>query len=159
MGYYLDETTFTDELIAFLLSCRSNSIRKKILWERVQKRRKISRDVYCQSIYRLKKRGIIQDKNGIFHLAQKGEKFFYNTFRKIKTKPIKTCRVMIIFDIPERKRKVRSWIRRQIKDWDFKMVQKSVWIGYGPVPEEFTKRLKILKVYDGVKIYDIRKKK
>ena len=64
---------------------------------------------------------------------------------------------MIIFDIPENQRKVRTWIRNQIKDWDFEMIQKSVWIGYGPLPKEFTERLKNLGVNDGVKIFNLQK--
>ena len=67
-------------------------------------------------------------------------------------------KVLIIFDIPETKRKGRGWIRNQIKEWDFKMVQKSVWIGYGPLPKEFTERLKSLKVSEGVRVYNLRKK-
>ena len=154
--YY--ETTFADELIAFLLSCHSTSIRKKILWKRIQKKRKISQNVYYQNIYRLKKRGILEDKNDIFYLSQKGKIFFQNPYVKMKEKPLKDNKVLIIFDIPETKRKVRTWIRNQIKDWDFKMVQKSVWIGYGPLPKEFTERLKFLKVNDGVKVYNLKMK-
>lgn len=154
--YY--ETTFTDELIAFLLSSRSTSIRKKILWDRIQKKRKISQNVYYQNINRLKKRGILEDRDDTFCLSQKGKMFFQNSYKMVKEKPLKNNKVMIIFDIPETKRKVRTWIRNQIKEWDFKMIQKSVWIGYGPLPKEFTQRLKFLKVNDGVKVYNFRKK-
>lgn len=154
--YY--KTTFADELIAFLLSCNSNSIRKKILWERIQKRRKISQNVYYQNINRLKKRGILEDSNGIVYLSRKGKMFFDNPYRRVKEKPLKDNKILVIFDVPETKRKVRTWIRDQIKEWDFKMVQKSVWIGYGPLPKEFIDRLKYLKVNDGVKVYNLRKK-
>jgi len=158
MGYYLNETTFSDEIIAFLLSCRSNSIRKKILWELVQERRKISNHLYSQSLYRLKKRGIIKNKNDTIFLSNHGKKFYSSPYRKIGKNPLKNNKVMIIFDIPEKKRKVRSWIRSQIRDWDFKMIQKSVWVGYGPLPKEFEERLKILKVSDGVRVFNLKKK-
>lgn len=159
MGYYLDETTFTNKLVAFLFSCRSNSIRKRILWERVKRRSKISNKTYHQNIYRLKKRGILEDKNDIFLLSKKGIALYNNPYRKIKTKPLKTRKIFIIFDIPEKKKKVREWIRTQIKNWDFGMIQKSVWIGFGPLPKEFEERLKILGVNDGVKIYNLQKKR
>jgi DNA-binding transcriptional regulator PaaX len=120
--------------------------------------RKISNNVYHQNIYRLKKRGILEDKNNVFYLSQKGKMFFQNPYRKVRGKPLKNNKILIIFDIPEKKKKVREWIRNQIKDWDFKMVQKSVWISYGPLPEEFSERLKFLKVDDGVKVYNLRKK-
>jgi DNA-binding transcriptional regulator PaaX len=155
--YY--KTTFADELIAFLFSCRSTSIRKKILWERMQEKYKISGNTYYQNIFRLKKRGILEDKNGILCLSQKGKIFFQNPYRKITKKPIKNNKILVIFDIPETKKKVREWIRGQIKEWDFEMVQKSVWIGYGPLPSEFTERLKFLKVDNGVKIYNLQQKR
>lgn len=156
--YYRDETTFADELIAFLFSCRSNSIRKKILWERVQKRHKTSRATYRQNIYRLKKRGIIATKDDAFYLSKKGKEIFLNPYKKIKVSPLKNNKILIIFDIPETKKKVREWIRNQIKNWNFEMVQKSVWLGYGPLPEEFVKRLEFLEVNDGVKIYNLQKR-
>ncbi|MEI6580723.1 MAG: hypothetical protein WCO07_00955 [bacterium] len=152
------KNTISDEIIAFLFSCRSTSIRRKILWERVQNRRKISNHVFNQSVYRLKKRGIVQNKNDELFLSEQGKTFFSNPYKKIIKKPERTKKVMIIFDIPEKKRKVRVWLRQQIKDWDFKMIQKSVWIGYGPLPEEFKERLKVLKVYDGVKVYNLQKR-
>lgn len=158
MGYYLDETTFTDQLIAFLLSCKSNSIRKSILWERVKKRRNISNNIFYQNMYRLRKKGYILSKDEKYQLSNKGKSFYMNTCRKIYIKNKKYKKIIIIFDIPERNKKVREWIRRQIKFWDFKMIQKSVWIGYGPLPDEFKNRLKILKVDGGVKILDVEKK-
>lgn len=154
--YY--KTTFADELIAFLFSCHSTSIRKKILWEQIQKKRKISQNVYYQNIYRLKKRGILEDKNDTFYLSQKGKRIFGNLYKRVKEKPLKNNKILIIFDIPETKRKVRTWIRNQIKEWDFEMVQKSVWVGYGPLPKEFVERLKFLEVSNGVKIYNLRRK-
>jgi len=157
--HYLNETTFTDELIAFLFSCRSNSIRKKILWEQVQKRRRISNATYRQSIYRLRERGLIETKKDTLFLSEKGKKVFLDPYKKIKTSPLRNNKILIIFDIPEPKKKVREWIRNQIKDWDFEMVQKSVWIGYGPLPEEFSKRLKLLGVSDNVKVYNLQKRR
>jgi DNA-binding transcriptional regulator PaaX len=158
MGYYLNETTFTDELIAFLFSCRSNSIRKKILWERVQKRHKMSRLVFNQSMYRLNNKGIITNKGGVYKLSNRGIALYKNPYRRVMEKPSKVKKIIIIFDIPENKKKVREWLRRQIKDWDFEMIQKSVWIGFGPLPEEFTKRLKILGVEKGVRIFNVQSK-
>ena len=158
MVYNKKETTYTDELIAFLLSCRSSSIRKKILWERMQKRRKISSNTYYQSIYRLKKRGILESKNDMYFLSPKGKNLSCNLYSKIWKNPTKNNKILIIFDIPEPKKKVREWIRNQIKYWDFKMVQKSVWIGDGPLPDEFFERLKLLKVDSGVKTYNLQKK-
>ena len=64
------------------------------------KKRKISQNVYYQNIYRLKKRGILEDKNDTFCLSQKG-RCFQNPYRKVEQKPLKDNKILIIFDIPE----------------------------------------------------------
>lgn len=155
MNYY-EEATFTDYLIAFLFSCRSISIRNSILYERIKKRREISRKAFNQSIYRLKKRGFIEGVDEGYRLSSKGKIYYSNPYNKIKEKSGKKEKIIVLFDIPEKNKKIREWIRRQIKFWDFKMIQKSVWLGSGPLPKEFDKRLKELKVENGVKIIKIK---
>lgn len=71
--------------------------------------------------------------------------------------PEKTEKVLISFDVPEKKKKTRDWLRNQIKYWDFKMIQKSLWLGYGPLPKEFTDRLRQLGIYENVQIFRIKK--
>ena len=56
--------------------------------------------------------------------------------------PNKAEKILISFDIPETKKKIRDWLRNQIKYWDFEMIHKSLWLGYGPLPKEFNDRLK-----------------
>jgi len=64
-----------------------------------------------------------------------------------------------MFDIPEKERGARDWLRNQIKLWDFKMIQKSVWLGTGPVPKEFMERIKFLGLEKNIKIFNIQNKK
>jgi DNA-binding transcriptional regulator PaaX len=155
---YLEESTFTDLLIASLFSCRSTAIRREILWNRIKKRREISKAVFNQSIYRLKKRGFIEGVDECYKLSSKGKIYYSNPYNKIKEKPKKDKKIIFMFDIPEKNKKVRDWIRRQLKFWDFKMIQESVWMGYGPLPEEFKKRLKEFKVEEGIKIFNVQNK-
>ncbi len=155
---YLDKNTFSDELIAFLFSCHSNSIRKKILWERLRNRQNLSRSIYTQNIYRLKKRGIIKNEKDSYILSKKGIIYHSNPYKIIKNKPTKKQKILLIFDIPEVQKKSREWVRRQIKLWDFKMIQKSVWAGNGPLPKEFFDRLKILKIEKCVKTFKVQSK-
>ncbi len=77
-------------------------------------------------------------------------------FSKIKEEPVGDTKVMVLFDIPEKKRKTRNWLRLQLKLWDFKLLQQSVWIGKGPLPKEFTDRLRLLGIYECVKILKIQ---
>jgi len=63
---------------------------------------------------------------------------------------------MVLFDIPERKRKIRNWLRLQLKLWDFEMLQQSVWLGKGPLPKEFNMRLRFLDISECVKTFKIQ---
>jgi len=71
--------------------------------------------------------------------------------------PLGDVKVMVLFDIPEKKRKIRNWLRTQLKMWDFEMIQQSVWLGRGPLPKEFSARLHDLGVGECVKVFPIRK--
>jgi DNA-binding transcriptional regulator PaaX len=93
--------------------------------------------------------------NDTYKLSKKGLIYYQNPYKSIREKLEKKNKIIIIFDIPENKKRVRDWIRRQIKFWDFEMIQKSVWMGYGPLPKEFSRRLKILKCENGVKIFNV----
>jgi DNA-binding transcriptional regulator PaaX len=65
---------------------------------------------------------------------------------------------IISFDIPEPDRKIRNWLRNQIKIFGYKMLQQSLWIGPGPLPVPFFKRLEELKIRKNIKIFSrIRK--
>ena len=152
------KNTISDELIAFLFSARSTSIRKKILWERIQKRRDISKQIYNQNVYRLKKKGFIYCKNEGYFISEKGVSYYKNPYRHIKEKITAKNKIIFIFDIPENKKKVREWVRDQIKFWDFEMIQKSVWVGQGPLPVEFLNRLKLLGVEKCVRVFNVKSK-
>lgn len=51
---------------------------------------------------------------------------------------------VVIFDIPEKNRKVRDVLRRRLKEWGFKYLQKSLWVSKKDIAEpmrEFIKEL------------------
>lgn len=52
--------------------------------------------------------------------------------------------LLLIYDIPENRKKERDWFRRQLKNFDFVMIQRSVWVGPSPLPVEFLDYLKII---------------
>lgn len=47
---------------------------------------------------------------------------------------------MIVFDIPEKKRKYRDYLRKMLKALGFKELQKSTWVTPYPIPD-FLKEL------------------
>ncbi len=152
--------TTLDFVIAFLLSARSTKIYRKILWSRLQDTQKgLSVNAFNQHIYRLHKRGIITTKGNVVYICRenllkfsiKNNSIIKNIFSN------KTEKILISFDIPETKKKIRDWLRNQIKYWDFEMIHQSLWLGYGPFPKEFNERLKQLGVDKNIRIFKIKK--
>ena len=62
-------------------------------------------------------------------------------------------------DIPEKDRFMRHWLRNKIKIFGYKMLQQSLWIGPGPLPSSFLKRLEDLDIKKNIKIFKITKRK
>lgn len=154
------ESTTLDHLIAFLLSARSTKIYRKILWSKMcAKQKDLNVGAFNQHIYRLHKKGIIESRGNQIYVSK--EKLFKFSVKKNSIMknvfPNKTERVLVSFDIPETKKKTRDWLRNQIKYWDFKMIHKSLWVGQGPFPEEFKKRLKQLGISENVRVFRITK--
>ena len=64
---------------------------------------------------------------------------------------------VIIFDIPEKQSYKREWLRDQLTDLGFKMVQKSVWMGKRKIPKEFLEDIRDLKLLAYIEIFSITK--
>lgn len=64
---------------------------------------------------------------------------------------------IISFDIPERLRRKRDWIREVIRNLGFFMVHQSVWIGKIKIPESFILNLENLNILEYVEIFEINK--
>src|SRR3989338_4928773 len=154
--HWTDEASFSDLIVSQLLSCGSLKIQKKVLYELVQKRRMLNKQSFNNNLYRLKKKGVLGFGSKKYIVINKEILKSHTLFTKIIAKPVGDTKVMVLFDIPEKKRNVRNWLRLQLKLWDFEMLQQSVWLGKGPLPKEFTDRLRLLDIYEGVKILKIQ---
>ncbi len=150
--------SLADFLISHLLSMKSTKIYRKNLYTRINKRRNTEHNQYNTTLHRLKKRGFIEiDSSGLITFNKNKERLFVR-LEYIKEKPGNKKSIIIIFDIPEKHRKIRNWLRNQLKIWDFEMVQQSVWVGKGPLPRKFTDHLKILGVHKNVKMFSVVQK-
>lgn len=63
--------------------------------------------------------------------------------------------LLIVYDIPENKKKERDWFRRHLKKFHFRMIQKSVWVGPSPLPQEFLNYLNEIKLGDDFKKFKL----
>jgi DNA-binding transcriptional regulator PaaX len=77
---------------------------------------------------------------------------FISSFRKDAPKNL-----LLIYDIPEGRKKERDWFRRQLRNFDFTMIQKSVWFGPSPLPIDFLAYLKRIGLQKEFKTFKLAK--
>lgn len=65
---------------------------------------------------------------------------------------------IVTFDIPERERKKRAVLRECLKMIGFRPLQKSVWMGGAPLPEDLLKYLHERGIFRYMHIVSIREK-
>jgi CRISPR-associated endonuclease Cas2 len=65
--------------------------------------------------------------------------------------------LLLMYDIPHGKKKERDWFRRQLKNFDFIMIQKSVWIGPSPLPENFLDYVKRIGLEKNFRTFKLAK--
>lgn len=77
---------------------------------------------------------------------------FVSDFKKDAPKNL-----LLMYDIPHAKKKERDWFRRQLKNFDFIMIQKSVWVGPSPLPKDFLAYLKNIGLQKEFKTFKLAK--
>lgn len=114
-------------------------------------------------MYKLKKNGLLsQSKKGFVSLTESGlqklEKLKSRLGRKRYSKEGKDSSLKIIaFDIPEKYRLKRDWLRDSLASLGFTMLQKSVWIGKIGLPEDFIEDLHKFNLISYTEIFSINK--
>jgi len=74
--------------------------------------------------------------------------------RKIKDKKkLKKQYLVLIFDIPEERRKTRNLFRHQLKELGFEMIQKSVWITQQDILREMKALIEFCELGEEVKFF------
>ena len=111
------------------------------------------------TLSRLKKRGFVENKSrGVWALTQKGIAHLAEKFRKkeerikLKNKP---KNMIIAFDIPERFKRKRNWLRQELTQTGFTMLQKSLWLGPAPVSEQFIHAMKDMELLGYIKFLKV----
>ena len=121
-----------------------------------------NRDKLSRSLSKLQQHGLIQrmgsKKKSKWNITKLGQQFVEDArTTKIKPKEDGILRI-IMFDIPEKYAVKRRWLRRELLYLNYKILQKSVWIGKTPVPKEFLKNINILNLQKNINIFIVSKK-
>lgn len=92
--------------------------------------RKRSKESVASARRRLINQGLLVNSNGEMKLTKKGEralsKYSISSPKKVKRWD-KRWRVLV-FDIPEKKHQLRTYVRRSLQQYGFVLLQKSVWV-------------------------------
>lgn len=135
---------------------------KQILKDKIaflESRRKVAK-----FISKLKSEGFIsKNQEGSLCITEAGD-FKLNSLLALKNirphyevSPSEEVKI-ITFDIPEKKKVCRNWLRLALKDMNFNFLQKSVWVGTAALPEEFLDDLRKQEIFDFVEIFAVTKK-
>jgi len=112
-------------------------------------------------ISKLKREGLIEGKD---HLKitligkekiLKSNKINVRTLRYVRERD-NTVKILV-FDVPEKDRHKRDWLRVSLLQLGFKMLQKSVWMGKVKIPENFLGDLRLAKIDRFVHIFSAEK--
>ena len=118
------------------------------------------------ALSRLQERGYVNNSTTGWSINKKGDEYlkrcsFKNRLLSYMASPFAenpSQSIIISFDIPEKNRFIRHWLRNQLKIFGYKMLQQSLWLGPGPLPLLFTKRLENLNIKKNVKTFKITKR-
>ena len=98
---------------------------------------------FSKVLNRLSKEGLVvrsgSKKKAIWSVTFQGKKFLKNEFAYPKSDGRQR---IFIFDIPEKDRKKRRWVRSELLAHGYEQLQKSVWIGDTPIAEDFFIQIK-----------------
>ena len=112
------------------------------------------------ALSRLKKKQYLTFQGSSLKLTENGKRYiarrkarlqlFKSPFGKESSKNL-----LVIFDIPEVRKAEREWFRFHLKKFDYMMIQRSIWVGPSPLPEEFLDYLKHIKLTDCIKTFKL----
>lgn len=110
----------------------------------------------------LKKKELIEQSDKGWHLTPAGKRYmkrkedslqqFEHNFAKDAQKNL-----IVMFDVPETKKAEREWLRWHLKKFNYKMIQKSVWVGPSPLPKEFMDYISKIGIRSAIKTFKLAK--
>ncbi|MBP6855688.1 MAG: CRISPR-associated endonuclease Cas2 [Candidatus Pacebacteria bacterium] len=65
--------------------------------------------------------------------------------------------IIVAFDIPEKYRTKRDFLRRLLQSLGYQMIQKSVWIGYYKLSKDFMDELREIRILPYVDVFSINR--
>lgn len=125
----------------------------------LSRNRQFKRESFSTTLTRLQKQGLVKKdgdrQHAIWKLTNSGKKK-HTEYKLELPKPDGIPR-LVMYDIPETSKEKRNWIRMELVAFGYTQLQKSVWLGYCPVSENFIKSLNLFGLKNKVHILSINK--
>jgi len=123
------------------------------------KNKKFTKEKVLVNISRLEKQGLIRKESTkkIYFLTEKGKKlvgYIKDRYSILNKKWDGKIRI-VIFDIPEKERYHREWLRDELSLLEFKELQKSVYAGKFPLPKDFYQDIIRFGISDCVFVFTV----
>ena len=114
------------------------------------------------TLSRLKQRGFVKNnKTGFWKITESGRAYLSRKLYFLPQHSKKTTKnylknMIVSFDIPEKHKYKRDWLRTELMHLGFEMLQKSVWFGPASLPDEFGESLRELNILPHLKFFEAK---
>ena len=114
--------------------------------------------LFSATLTRLQCKGyVIKEKDGNkFHwkLTETGEAAW--SARNFTLLPEDGIARLFVFDIPEKQRDYRDWIRAELVASGYRLLQKSVWLGERPLRKQFLNEVLERNLFEFIHFFEVR---
>jgi phenylacetic acid degradation operon negative regulatory protein len=124
------------------------------------KKGKPNRNSFYVTLSRLKSQGLVKKVGETWLITPEGKemlqtpdkKAIRNFFPLRKVNGAVRRKLIVVFDIPEKRRNYRDWLRSELIGFGFDLIQRSVWFG-PPLPQEFLEYLEDQKLLKYIRFF------
>ncbi len=130
----------------------------KDFWDYYDEFKKIKENSARTILWRLQKKGLVKKKGAYYQLTLQGLNIIkvFQKKNKLESEEVWDGKWrMIMFDIPEKRRLDRNWLRSHLLFLDYKPLQKSVLIGQQPLEENFYEEIMERKIHQYIRLITV----
>ena len=124
----------------------------------IDPKRKFNKKIIKVNFSRLIEQGlVVEGEKEKFILSAHGEEMvaYIKNRYSVLDKPWDKKTRIVIFDIPEYRRRHRVWLRKELFLLKFKQLQKSVYVGKYPIPDELYQDIVKNEIFKNVYIFTV----